>query len=93
MAHPGYVFAHLFTDGVNRQIEALLTGSNYPAINSRDVRALEIPLPPYPEQYAIAAVLTDIDAELSALEARHNKTRALKQAMMHELLTGRIRLA
>jgi type I restriction enzyme S subunit len=92
MAHPGYVFAHLFADGMNRQIEAVLTGSNYPAINSRDVRALEIPLPPYPEQYAIAAVLTDIDAELSALEARHNKTCALKQAMMQELLTGRIRL-
>jgi len=92
MAHPGYVFAHLFADGMNRQIEALLTGSNYPAINSRDVRALEIPLPPYPEQCAIADVFSDIGSELSALEARSDKTRELKQGMMQELLTGRIRL-
>jgi type I restriction enzyme S subunit len=44
------------------------------------------------EQAAIAAVLSDIDAELAALEARRDKTRALKQAMMQELLTGRTRL-
>jgi len=44
------------------------------------------------EQAAIAAVLSDMDAELSALEARRDKTRALKQAMMQELLTGRTRL-
>ena len=44
------------------------------------------------EQTAIAAVLSDMDAELAALEARRDKTRALKQAMMQELLTGRTRL-
>lgn len=44
------------------------------------------------EQAAIAAVLTDMDVELSALEARRDKVRALKQAMMQELLTGRTRL-
>ena len=44
------------------------------------------------EQTAIAAVLSDMDAELSALEARRDKTRALKQGMMQELLTGRTRL-
>ncbi|MDD2722358.1 MAG: hypothetical protein PHH47_13735 [Gallionella sp.] len=41
---------------------------------------------------AIAAVLSDMDAELTALEARRDKTRALKQGMMQELLTGRTRL-
>jgi type I restriction enzyme S subunit len=44
------------------------------------------------EQIAIAAVLSDMDAELEALEAKRDKTRALKQGMMQELLTGRIRL-
>ena len=44
------------------------------------------------EQSAIATVLSDMDAELTALEARRDKTRALKQAMMQELLTGRTRL-
>ena len=45
-----------------------------------------------PEQAAIAAVLSDMDAELAALEARSDKTRDLKQAMMQELLTGKTRL-
>ena len=49
-------------------------------------------LPPRPEQTAIAAVLSDMDAELTALDARREKTRALKQGMMQELLTGRTRL-
>ena len=47
-----------------------------------------------PEQTAIATitVLSDMDAEIAALQARRDKTRALKQGMMQELLTGRIRL-
>jgi len=50
-----------------------------------------IPVDP-PEQTAIAAVLSDMDAEIAALEAQRDKTRTLKQGMMQELLTGRIRL-
>jgi type I restriction enzyme S subunit len=48
--------------------------------------------PTVPEQTAIAEVLTDMDAELTVLDKRQEKTRALKQAMMQELLTGRTRL-
>lgn len=44
------------------------------------------------EQSAIAAILADMDAELATLESRRDKTRALKQAMMQELLTGKTRL-
>ncbi|MFI5165241.1 MAG: restriction endonuclease subunit S [Thermoanaerobaculales bacterium] len=54
---------------------------------------MEFSVPPRPEQATIATVLFDMDAELSALEARRNKTRNLKQAIMQELLTGRTRLA
>jgi type I restriction enzyme S subunit len=53
---------------------------------------VSFPLPPLPEQTAIAEVLSDMDAELAALEQRREKTRLLKQAMMQELLTGRTRL-
>ena len=68
-------------------------GSTFDSVNSTDVRAVEISLPAdSSEQVAIAAVLSDMDAELSALEARRDKTRALMQAMMQELLTGRTRL-
>ena len=49
-------------------------------------------LPSLEEQTAIAAVLSDMDAEIDALKARRAKTRDLKQAMMQELLTGKIRL-
>jgi type I restriction enzyme S subunit len=53
---------------------------------------IEIDLPPLPEQRAIATVLSDMDEEIAALERRREKTRLLKQGMMQELLTGRIRL-
>ncbi len=92
IAHPEFVFQHLFADNITKQIDALLTGSNYPAINSSDVRGLTIPIPSIEEQTAIATLLSDLDAELAALEARRDKTRALKQGMMQELLTGRTRL-
>ena len=63
------------------------------SVNSADLKALEICLPAdASEQTAIAEVLTDMDAELAALEQRREKTRALKQAMMQELLTGKTRL-
>jgi type I restriction enzyme S subunit len=89
---PGYVFYHLFGHRVTKQIEALLTGSNYPAINGGDVKVLEIPMPKLPEQTAIAAILSDMDAEITALKAKLAKARQLKRGMMHNLLTGRIRL-
>ncbi|MGZ9081608.1 MAG: restriction endonuclease subunit S [Rhodoplanes sp.] len=53
----------------------------------------QMTLPPtLDEQTAIAEVLTDMDAELAGFEQRREKTRALKQGMMQELLTGRTRL-
>ena len=92
VSHPGYVYFHMFAGCVARQIAALLTGSNYPAINGSDVRALQVPFPEYEEQAAIATILSDIVAEITALESKLAKARQLKQGMMQELLTGRIRL-
>ena len=61
-------------------------------LNKGMVQDFRLSLPSVAEQTAIATVLSDMDAELAALEARRDKTRALKQGMMQELLTGRIRL-
>lgn len=61
-------------------------------LNKESLNLVEVRLPLLTEQSAIAAVLSDMDAELTALESRRDKTRALKQAMMQELLTGRTRL-
>ncbi len=61
-------------------------------LNSASLKLIKISLPPEGEQEAIANVLCDIDAEINALEVRREKTRAIKQGMMQELLTGRTRL-
>ena len=61
-------------------------------LNTGLITGTRVSLPPLPEQTAIAAVLSDMDTELAALEQRLTKTRALKQGMMQELLTGRTRL-
>ena len=69
-------------------------GSKQQSYTAKLVRKLPISVPPTTEeQAAIATVLSDMDAELVALEQRLTKTRALKQGMMQELLTGRTRLA
>jgi type I restriction enzyme S subunit len=62
------------------------------SVEFRWLKAFTIPIPPFHEQTAIAEVLTEMDVELATLEQRVEKTRALKQAMMQELLTGRTRL-
>ena len=89
---PGLIFSHLFSGNIDGQIETLIAGSNYPAINSSDVQKLKIEVSAVEEQRAIATVLSDMDNAISALESRLAKTQAIKQGMMQELLTGRIRL-
>lgn len=62
-------------------------------INGQKLKTYPIPLPPTKtEQEAIAAILTDMDKEIESLEAKLAKARQVKQGMMQELLTGRIRL-
>lgn len=70
----------------------LKSGSGQPFVLVRQSFGRRLPLPPKEEQAAIATALSDMDAEISALEARRAKTALLKQGMMQELLTGRTRL-
>ena len=67
-------------------------GSTFLEISKKDTAILEITIPSYDEQTAIATILSDMDAEIAALETRRDKTRDIKQGMMQDLLTGRIRL-
>jgi len=76
-----------------RQKANLGQGSSVVHIYVSGLATVKVPLPPLPEQQAIATILSDMDAEIAALEQKRDKTRALKQGMMQELLTGRIRLA
>ena len=61
-------------------------------ISANNLAQVKIELPPLTEQIAIAAVLSNMDAEIAALERRREKTRAIRQGMMQQLLTGRVRL-
>jgi len=67
-------------------------GSTFLEIGKPDVASIKLRTPEYSEQTAIAAVLSDMDAEIAALERRREKTEQIKQGMMQQLLTGRIRL-
>jgi Restriction endonuclease S subunits len=61
-------------------------------ISTKALSMIEVKIPSVDEQRSIAQVLSDMDREITALEQRRDKTKALKQGMMQELLTGRIRL-
>lgn len=61
-------------------------------ISTSDIKRALVFKPTVEEQTAIATILSDMDAEIQALEQRLNKTRQLKQGMMQQLLTGKVRL-
>jgi type I restriction enzyme S subunit len=78
---------------LSQDLSICITGTGQPQIVRGPLANLELSIPhDTAEQTAIAEVLTAMDAELAALEQRRDKTRALKQGMMQELLTGRTRL-
>ena len=74
------------------ELGKLVSTTALPSLSGREIGAISVPLPPPDEQRAIATVLSDMDAEIAALERRRAKTRAIKQGMMQQLLTGRVRL-
>lgn len=61
-------------------------------LSHKDIENITLPMPEPDEQRAIAAVLSEADAYLAALEAEHSKTQQLKQGLMQQLLTGKLRL-
>ena len=75
------------------ELRSLSTGDGgRGGLNLSIIRSLTVPFPTLIEQIAIANILSDMDSELTTLETRRDKARQLKQGMMQELLTGRIRL-
>lgn len=88
---PEFLFYNL--ESRYEEIREMSTGvGGRGALNLRIISSIQVRLPPINEQTAVANVLSDMDTELATLEGRRAKTQALKQAMMQELLTGRIRL-
>lgn len=61
-------------------------------IHADDLGKMSVYIPEFEEQTAIASILSDMDNEIEALEHKLEKTRQIKQGMMQQLLTGKIRL-
>ncbi len=76
----------------SQYIAELGSGSTVKGVSLTDIKSTVFILPPLPEQSAIATILSDMDAEITALEHKLAKARQIKHGMMTELLTGRIRL-
>jgi type I restriction enzyme S subunit len=88
---PDYLYYNL--DSRYEELRSISTGDGgRGGLNLTLINNMEVPLPSLNEQQAIAEILSDMDYEITALEGRREKTRLLKQGMMQELLTGRIRL-
>jgi type I restriction enzyme, S subunit len=93
-----YLNFFLLSEIGQKQIDSFQAGGNRQGLNFGQIKSFQIPLPEQqdtpslPEQTAIATVLSDMDAEIAALEQKRHKTRALKQGVMQELLAGKIRL-
>ena len=79
---------------INRnQVMKLVTGTTVYHLYGRDMANFVFDLPSVQEQNAIIRVLSDMDAEIASLEQRRDKTIAIKQGMMQQLLTGKVRLS
>jgi type I restriction enzyme S subunit len=85
-----FILYSILSDGVTAQIEALVVGSNYPAINSNAVRDHEVLVPPYSEQTKIAEVLSTVDWAIEQTEALIAKQQRIKTGLMQDLLTRAI---
>lgn len=89
----GYLLTFLNSNHFKNQIDLMITGGAQPNFGPAHLNKLLIKIPlSIEEQTAIATILSDMDAEINALQQKRDKTAQLKQGMMQELLTGRIRL-
>ncbi len=90
-SYSNFVYQLLFSKTIFDQINNLVVGSNYPAINTSDVENLTIPLPPLPEQKKIAEILSTWDRAIETTEKLIEAKNKLKKGLMQQLLTGKKR--
>lgn len=91
---PRWLAYVLSSTHIKEKIKGLATGTSgsMKNISKGALLGLELAFPVLEEQIEIAMILSDMDTEITALEARREKTRLIKQGMMQELLSGRVRL-
>jgi hypothetical protein len=84
---PSFLKHLVFSEQVTRQLVAWQCGTNYPAVNERDIRELVIPVPSRTEQEAIAGILDCIDTALARTHRALESARDFRDALIHDLLT------
>ena len=89
---PHFLNSYLLSAAGQKQIDSFQAGGNRQGLNYSQIRSFQIPRPPLSEQHAIAEALSDVGRLLAALEAQIAKKRAIMQAAMQQLLTGKSRL-
>src|SRR5262245_47169968 len=90
-ADAAFVYHSLFSPETTQQINALIAGTNYPAVNPSQVGGLKMSLPQIDEQRRIASALNACDHKLDLLRQRLAGLKRQKQGLMQKLLTGQIR--
>ncbi|WP_010245748.1 restriction endonuclease subunit S [Acetivibrio cellulolyticus] len=89
----GYFFFLYFKNSFYNRIMQMTAKSSVDSVRMEMIAEMQIPIPPTQnEQKAIASILSDMDAEITALETKLEKYKKIKQGMMQNLLTGKIRL-
>jgi len=88
----GYFFFLYFSNNFLDRIMQMTAKSSVDSVRMEMIADMPIPLPPLVEQQAIAKILTDMEDEIISLENKRDKYVAIKQGMMQQLLTGKIRL-
>ena len=89
---PKFIYYSFQCRYVINQIKLLTNSSSQGNIGMGDIEEIEFLVPTKSEQSAIATILSDMDAEIEALERKRDKYTMIKQGMMQQLLTGRIRV-
>lgn len=87
-----FYFYLWFSNNFYNRIMSMTAKSSVDSVRREMIAGMGIPIPSFEEQESIALILSDMDSEINALVQRLEKTKQIKQGMMQELLTGRIRL-
>lgn len=85
---------HIVNSGItSRQIDNLNAGSSQPNLSAKSLKSFEYKIPEdIAEQKMVSKILTDMDTNIQKLEEKLSKYQKVKQGMMEELLTGKVRL-
>lgn len=88
----GYEFLYYLMGTLEKELLQNASGSTFLEISPGKLKQIEVVIPQKSEQIEIATILSNMDAEITALESKLTKAQQIKQGMMQNLLTGRIRL-